>query len=53
MLSLHSSLVAVGEAGISSNVLAGLHHDHILVPVSQCDEAARVLLALAGRPGTG
>jgi hypothetical protein len=58
-LRVHSSLEAVGltaafsaalgAAGISCNVLAGLHHDHILVPVRQCDEAVRVLRSLAGQ----
>lgn len=30
-------------AGISCNVLAGVHHDHILVPVERADEALEVL----------
>ncbi len=57
-LTVHSSLEAVGltaafstalgEAGISCNVLAGLHHDHLLVPVSRRDEAVTTLRALAG-----
>jgi hypothetical protein len=52
-LTVHSSLSAVGltaafatalgEAGISCNVLAAFHHDHILVPV---DDAARAMEAL-------
>ena len=55
-LEIHSSLEAVGltaafsralgEAGISCNVLAGFHHDHILVPAERADEAVRVLLSL-------
>ena len=53
-LRVHSALDAVGltaavagalaEAGISCNVLAGAHHDHLLVPV---DRAADALVALA------
>jgi hypothetical protein len=55
-LEVHSSLEAVGltavlatalaEAGISANVLAGYHHDHVLVPAAQADEAIRALEAL-------
>ncbi|MBG6106956.1 hypothetical protein [Frigoribacterium sp. CG_9.8] len=30
-------------AGISCNVLAGAHHDHILVPLARTDDALRVL----------
>jgi hypothetical protein len=40
----------LGEAGISCNVLAGVHHDHILVPVERSDEALAALRAL-GAPG--
>ncbi|MCU1517083.1 MAG: family acetyltransferase [Pseudarthrobacter sp.] len=53
-LQVHSELEAVGltaavsraltDAKISCNVLAGFHHDHLLVPVS---DAARALEALA------
>jgi hypothetical protein len=53
-LEVHSALEAVGltaavsraltEARISCNVLAGFHHDHLLVPVA---EAARALEVLA------
>ncbi len=56
-LTVHSSLdaigltaafsTALGEAGISCNVLAALHHDHIVVPVAQRDEAMTVLRELA------
>ncbi|MCB2007533.1 MAG: ACT domain-containing protein [Rhodoferax sp.] len=37
---------ALGEAGISCNVVAGLHHDHIFVPLPQADQAMATLLAL-------
>jgi hypothetical protein len=60
MLTLVSSLSAIGltaafstalgDAGISCNVLAGHHHDHILVPSGDADAALRVLDALAERP---
>ena len=33
----------LGGAGIPCNVLAGFHHDHLLVPVDRADEAIRVL----------
>jgi hypothetical protein len=59
-LSVHSSLEAVGltaafstalgRAGISCNVLAGLHHDHILVPIGRRDDAVGVLRELASPP---
>jgi len=48
-LGVHSSLDAVGltavlsarltEAGISANIIAGLHHDHIFVPWDRRDDA--------------
>lgn len=54
-LTVHSSLEAVGltawfsarlgEAGISCNVIAGLHHDHILVPWDRRFQAVEVLKA--------
>ena len=57
-LTVHSSLEAVGltaafsralgDAGISCNVLAGFHHDHLLVPVAERDRALAVLRALRG-----
>jgi uncharacterized protein len=37
---------ALADAGISCNVLAGLHHDHLLVPVDRADEAMGVLRRL-------
>jgi len=52
-LTVHSDLQAVGftaafsgalaKAGISCNVVAGVHHDHIFLPV---DQAQRALAAL-------
>ncbi len=56
-LTVQSSLEAVGltaafskilgDENISCNVLAGYHHDHILVPVDRADDA---IAALTGRP---
>ena len=37
---------ALADAGISCNVLAGLHHDHLLVPAERADEAIEVLRTL-------
>jgi len=37
---------ALAAAGIACNVLAGYHHDHLLVPVDRADEAIAVLRAL-------
>lgn len=58
-LTVHSALDAVGltaafsaalgAAGISCNVLAGYHHDHLLVPVDRADDAIEVLRSLAAR----
>ena len=55
-LTVHSSWDAVGltaalaarlaEAGIPANVLAGYHHDHVLVPVERADEAVAALRTL-------
>lgn len=36
---------ALAASGISCNVLAALHHDHLLVPVDRADEAMAVLRA--------
>ena len=56
-LSVHSALEAVGltaavaaaltEAGISCNVIAGYHHDHLLVPADRGEEAVAVLRGLS------
>ena len=44
---------ALGQAGISCNVVAGLHHDHVFVPAHQAAEAMRELRALQqGKPST-
>lgn len=56
-LTVHSALNAVGltaavstalaRDGISCNVIAGLRHDHLLVPVDLADAALRSLRQLA------
>ena len=56
-LSVQSSLEAVGltaavsgklaRAGISANVVAAYHHDHIFVPEARAEEAMRLLLELS------
>jgi hypothetical protein len=38
---------ALGQAGISCNVFAGYHHDHILVPSPDADRALTVLRTLS------
>ena len=55
-LAVHTSWEAVGltaavaaclaEAGIPANVLAGYHHDHVLVPLERADEAVAALRSL-------
>ncbi|WP_393053769.1 ACT domain-containing protein [Streptomyces sp. LN549] len=60
---VHSALEAVGltaavalaltDAGISCNVVAGFHHDHLFVPFGRAAEAVAVLEALAAESGTG
>jgi hypothetical protein len=55
-LQVHSSLSAVGltaavsgqlaKAGISANVIAASHHDHIFVPSADTDRAMLALAAL-------
>lgn len=37
---------ALGRAGISCNVVAGVHHDHIFVPATLAQEAMAVLREL-------
>lgn len=58
-LGVHSDLHAVGltaavagaltEAGISCNVVAAAHHDHLFVPQESADAALAVLHALQQR----
>lgn len=40
---------ALGEAGISCNIVAGYHHDHMLVPHERVDEAIEALEQLSVR----
>ena len=57
-LEVHSSLDAVGltaeissrlaEKGISANIVAALHHDHLFVPWDRREEALAVLHGLEG-----
>ena len=37
---------ALADAGISANIVAALHHDHIFVPWERRDEALKALQAL-------
>jgi len=56
-LTVHSDLAAVGltvafskalgQAGISCNVVAGVYHDHLFVPVEQAQAALDALHALS------
>ena len=58
-LQVHSSLEAVGltaavtgelaTEGISANVIAGYHHDHIFVPSQQVDLALSLLESMSSR----
>jgi uncharacterized protein len=60
-LTVHSDLQAVGltaafagalgQAGISCNVVAGAFHDHIFVPVEQAQQALAALKALQRESG--
>ena len=60
-LDVHSSLEAVGltaavstrltRHGISANLLAGAHHDHLLVLEDDAEYALRVLVALSSEEG--
>lgn len=60
-LRVHSALDAVGltaavalaltDAGVSCNVVAGYHHDHLFVPYGRGTEAVAVLQALAAESG--
>lgn len=56
-LRVHSALDAVGltaavslaltDAGVSCNMVAGYHHDHLFVPYARAAQAVEVLEALA------
>lgn len=56
-LKVHSALEAVGltaavstaltEAGISANIVAGLHHDHLFVAETEAEQAMEVLQTLS------
>ena len=56
-LRVHSDLAAVGltaafgralaDAGIACNVIAGVHHDHVFVPVERAADALATLRALS------
>lgn len=58
-LLVHSSLEAVGltaavagelaDHGISANVVAGYHHDHVFVPSCRADEALGLLESMSAR----
>lgn len=58
-LTVHSDLAAIGltaafsqalgQAGISCNVVAGVHHDHLFVPTEQAQAAMDALQALSRR----
>ena len=58
-LGVHSSLAAIGLTarvaralagqGISANIVAAFHHDHVFVPWDRREEALAVLLRLSGR----
>ena len=62
-LRVHSDLAAVGltaafaralgDAGISCNVIAGVHHDHLFVPVDRADDALRALRELQAQAAAG
>lgn len=41
---------ALAAENIACNVLAGYHHDHLLVPVDKADQAIAVLEALRDSP---
>ncbi|MFC5070307.1 ACT domain-containing protein [Kitasatospora cinereorecta] len=43
--------LALTDAGVSCNVVAGYHHDHLFVPYARTAEAVGVLEALAAESG--
>ncbi|MFT3878132.1 MAG: ACT domain-containing protein [Gemmatales bacterium] len=62
-LEVYSDLSGVGltaavsgvlaKAGISCNVVAGYHHDHLFVPAGRGQEAVKLLLELQSRNTVG
>jgi uncharacterized protein len=44
---------ALAEAGISCNVVAAAHHDHLFVPADRGEEAVAVLFGLSRRRSPG
>ena len=58
-LGVHSSLAAVGftarvsaalaQCGISANIVAAFHHDHVFVPWDRREEALAILEGLASQ----
>ncbi|WP_255313374.1 ACT domain-containing protein [Oligella ureolytica] len=56
-LSVYSSLEAVGltaavasalaKEGISANVIAAYHHDHVFVPLDKANQAMQILTRLS------
>jgi hypothetical protein len=61
-LEVHSSLESVGltarlstalaEQGISANLIAGAHHDHVLVPKQSAGQALKILQSLSATAPT-
>lgn len=59
ILSVHSSLEAVGltavvasalaEQGISANMIAAYHHDHVFVPANKATDAMKTLSKLSSK----
>lgn len=59
-LQVHSSLEAIGLTaavaselathGISANVIAAYHHDHVFVPSRHADRALHLLQSMSARP---
>jgi hypothetical protein len=41
---------ALADAGLSCNVIAGHHHDHLLVPAGRAQEVITVLSGLRAAP---